>query len=347
MPGPIPIYRDHDESYRADSCRPLTEAAAAGRLCLKALRHGHYPGKALPTGELPGIKMVGYWNTDEDQDWGLDWHRNEGIEITFLASGHLQFGAEGHQHQLRPDDMTIARPWQQHRVGAPNVSASRLIWVILDVGVRRPNQPWRWPQWVILGPKDLAQLTEILRHNEQPVWQTTADVRRCFQAIARAVDEAGDTGSVSRLTLRLNEVLMLILDLLRNRRVPLDQSLSSTRRTVELFLDDLMRHPKHLALRWTLEDMADSCGLGPTRFVEHVRALSNMSPVQFLNHCRLEHAARLLRENPTTSITEAALSCGFGSSQYFATAFAARFGCSPRDYRSGTWRANAAGRGSG
>ena len=41
---------------------------------------------------LPGLKMAGYWDADSDQDWGLPWHRNEGIELTLLeeAAWNLQ-----------------------------------------------------------------------------------------------------------------------------------------------------------------------------------------------------------------------------------------------------------------
>jgi AraC family L-rhamnose operon regulatory protein RhaS len=333
MARPIPIYRDHDEKYRADSCRPLLDAVQQGTLRLQAVRHGHYPGHALRSAELAGVKMVGYWDAEKDQDWGLGWHRNEGIEFTFLERGHLRFAAGDRVWDLRPDDITITRPWQLHRVGDPAISSSRLIWLILDLGVRRPDQTWRWPDWVMLEKSDLDSLTGLLRYNEQPVWHSTSDIRRCFQAIARAVDETCSAGTTSRLVLRLNDLLLLITDLLRDSRPHLDKSLSSTRRTVELFLDDLRQHPEHLALDWSIEEMAHACGLRLTRFAEHVRALTNLSPGQFVTRHRLEHAAGLLLREPHLPITDIALNVGFSSSQYFATVFSSQYGCPPRNYR--------------
>lgn len=333
MARPIPIYRDHDEQYRADSCRPLLDAVQRGTLQFQAARHGHYPGHALRPAELAGVKMVGYWDAEKDQEWGLGWHRNEGIEFTFLERGRLHFGAGDQVWDLRPDDITITRPWQLHRVGDPAVSSSRLTWLILDVGVRRPDQAWRWPDWVLLEKSDLDRLTSFLRHNEEPVWRSTSEIRRCFQSIAKAIDETCCGGTTSRLVLRLNDLLLLVADLLRDRRPHLDESLSRTRRTVELFLDDLRRHPEHLAINWTLEEMAKSCGLGSTRFAEHVRALTNLSPGQFLTRHRLEHAGRLLMREPHRPITDVALDVGFSSSQYFATVFSSHYGCSPRKYR--------------
>jgi AraC-like DNA-binding protein len=333
MPRPIPIYKDQDETYRADSCGPLAAAAEHKRLQFEALRHGHYPGRVLPAGAMPGLKMAGFWDAHGDQDWGLDWHRNEGLEITMLESGSLKFGADGHEYNLSPDHLTIMRPWQRHRVGDPNITASRLIWLILDLGVRRPNEPWKWPSWMVLSKPDMEELTNILRHNEQPVWTASPDIRKCFRAIAQAVAADRDGSHISHLLLRISELFLLLLEMLRARKVELDRTLSSTRRTIELFLHDLRAHQENLSLKWTLEEMAESCGLGLTQFVHHVRSLTNMSPLQYLNYCRLDLAARMLRESRAASITDVSLACGFSSSQYFATQFDRRFGMSPREFR--------------
>jgi AraC family L-rhamnose operon regulatory protein RhaS len=333
MPRPIPIYKDQDETYRADSCGPLVAAASHKRLQFEALRQGHYPGRILPAGAMTGLKMAGFWDAQSDQDWGLDWHRNEGLEVTFLESGSLKFSAADHQYSLCPDHLTIMRPWQRHRVGGPNVTASRLIWVILDVGVRRPNEPWKWPPWFALSRQDIDELTNILRHNEQPIWTASPDLRKCFHVIAQAVAADRDGSHISRLLLRISELFLLLLEMLRARKLELDRTLSSTRRTVELFLHDLRAHRENLSLKWTLEEMANSCGLGLTQFVHHVRCVTNMSPLQYLNHCRLDCASGMLRESRGTSITEVALACGFSSSQYFATQFDRRFGMSPKSFR--------------
>lgn len=335
MPSSIPIYRNHDETYRADSCRSLADAAGSNSLRLIAMRHGHYPGKALPPHSLPGIKMVGFWDAMEDQDWGLPWHFNEGVELTFLETGSLDFAVDGRGYSLTPDDLTIARPWQRHRVGNPRISASRLHWIILDVGVRRPNQEWKWPSWFLLSKDDLDELTALLRHSEQSVYRTVPGIRDCFLQIGAAIESDRDARSLSHLAIRINDLFLKLLDALREKRIKLDESLSSTRRTVDLFIRDLLHNPDNLAINWTVEEMASNCGLHKTQFVHHVRRLTNMSPLHFLNRCRLDRAARLLRKNPELSITDIALATGFASSQYFATVFTRRYSLSPTAFRSG------------
>jgi len=329
----VPIFHTGDEAFTADTCRPLVEAAGRKEVALQALVHGHYPGRPLPHGELPGLKTVGFWDARQSQSWGLPWHRNEGIELTFLESGRMAFAADDREYTLQADALTITRPWQRHRLGNPCIGAGRLHWLILDVGVRRPNQSWKWPGWIMLRESDRAELADIVRKTDQPVWKASTEICHCFHSIAAAVESDHRGSSTSTLTIRINELLLLFLALLRKKKVALNEALTTSQRTVEMFLDDLRMHPEHLALDWTIGEMADSCGLGVTQFIQVVKKVTNMTPLTFLNEQRLERAAALLRSGQAGSITELAQSCGYSSSQYFATAFSRKFGCSPSLFR--------------
>ena len=66
--------------YHADTCLPLVDAVKRGKVKFKALARYTYPGDRLSEDTM-GLSSVGYWDAKEPQDWGLDWHRNEGIEI--------------------------------------------------------------------------------------------------------------------------------------------------------------------------------------------------------------------------------------------------------------------------
>ncbi len=326
----IPIFTNQDEIYQADTCQPLTWAVEAGEIRLQTLVHGHYPGRVLPKSVLPGLKTVGFWDAEAPQTWGLDWHQNEGIELTLLERGTLDFAIEGEEHRLTPNDLTVTRPWQRHRLGAPNIEPGRLHWLILDLSVRRPHQTWHWPSWTMLTKSDLEELTRILRHNEQPVWHDAVQVCECFTRIARIVENNNNDLSVSWLNVLLNELLLHLLELFRSHDVALDESLSTTQRTVELFLEDLRSDRRHLAEEWNVRRMAQACGLGVTRFTDYCRRLTNTTPIQYLNRLRLESAARLLAEQRVITNSHLAEQCGFGSAQYFSPQ---RFGCTPQQYQ--------------
>jgi len=323
-------FRSAAELFHADNCGPLEAAARRGEVRLTALGRGSYPGRRLPADDFREVCSVGFWDARKKQDWGLDWHRNEGIEFTFLAAGRLPFALERRSVTLEPGDLTITRPWQKHRIGNPNVPASRLIWLILDVGVRRPNQPWRWPKWLLLPPAKLQRLTHQLRHNEKISWRTNREVIHCFEAIGNAAASRPDSENLTRLKILINELLMALAALLDEKHLRLDTLLSSAERTVELFLAEL---PWRAEEPWTLEAMARQCGLGRSHFSHYCRKLTNRTPMSHLTICRVERAGELLRRDPARSVTDVAFACGFQSSQYFATVFRNQFGLSPREWR--------------
>ncbi|MCX7045633.1 MAG: AraC family transcriptional regulator [Candidatus Sumerlaeota bacterium] len=327
-----PIYQDHGEKFHADRCLPLIRAAESGKVKLAAVARGSYPGVRLPAGILPGLRSIGYWDAVGPQDWGLDLHRNEGLELTLMETGGTPFVINECVYALKPGDLTVTRPWQPHRVGNPNIGAGRLHWIILDVEVRRPNQQWKWPGWLVLTREDLKELTIMLSHNEQPVWLATPEIKRCFQQIGRLLEaQHRQDVSYSRLTVSINELYVAALEMLRERKVRLDPSLSSSLRTVELFLSDLKSNLGNLARPWTLEEMAGQCGLGATRFVDYCRQIANMTPMKYLNHQRIEAAERLMNESPSRSVKQVAAACGFETSQYFATVFRRIKGHSPTE----------------
>jgi AraC family L-rhamnose operon regulatory protein RhaS len=331
MHSSAPVFIDKDKTYRADTCVPLRQAVENGQVTLAGIKRGEYPGINIPDGYLPGIRNICMWDIHTNQDWGLGWHRNEGIEITFLENGSLPFEVSPTQRfTLKPNDLTITRPWQPHKVGSPHVSTSRLYWIILDVSVRRPHQEWKWPNWIILSEDDLEELTHMLRKNEQPVWHTNTEMLRCFTEIGSSLIAAMDGTTPSRLAIQINELLMLLLEMFRYRKIPLNRSLTTLSRNVELFLQEIKGN---MSEPWTLASMANCCHMGVTRFIHYCVKLTNMTPMEYLNKMRLEKAAQLLAGEPGLKIIDIAFECGFNSSQYFSTLFKQQYKTTPTQYR--------------
>jgi AraC family L-rhamnose operon regulatory protein RhaS len=316
--------------FHADTCEPLKAAVANNEVAFSALARGAYPGRRLAAKSLERIMSVGYWDGRSDQKWGLDWHRNEGVELTYLARGKLDFSVDGTNFRLSRGNLTVTRPWQLHRVGDPCVSASRLHWIILDLGVRRPHQTWVWPDWLVMCEADVKEFTRLLQHNEQAVWRADSKIERCFERIATVVDQSSSRSHESRLRLHLNQLFLEVLELLRRQNITLDESLSSRRRSVELFLSSLIHQ---IDQPWTLDSMAQHCGLGRSRFTHYCYELTNMPPLEYLNHCRIDRACQLLEAYPKRSVTDVAFACGFASSQYFATVFRRFTDVSPQTFR--------------
>ena len=325
----IARYNDGQIVYHANTCDPLTEASDRDEIKMKAISRGSYPGIKLSKSQLPGLCSMGYWDASKKQTWGLDWHRNEGIEICYVASGKIDFFVEDKSYQLEAGDLTITRPWQQHKLGNPNLTENKLLWIIIDVGVRQPHSQWQWPDWLILSKDDLKGLNKFVQLNEDPVIRSNREIAECFGKLEKLTDGQNPTEDESRLMLRINELLICLHSFLEYEKRPLDESLVQADRTVKIFLDDLKNH---LEVDWSLESMALRCELGRTRFSHYCRKLTNKTPLVYLNHLRVQRAAQLLKETDL-SAQEIADRCGFHSSQYFSTQFKKFFKETPNNYR--------------
>ena len=330
---PLPLYRAGDRTWLIDNQQPQRRAIAEGRIECHALSHGHYIGTVIDDDLLPGLSSIGCWDAVGEQDWGLEPHRNEGIEFVYLETGGMVFAVDGRRHALRAGDLTVTRPWQLHRLGDPHIGPGRLHWLIVDVGVRRPHQAWRWPGWVSLIREDLDELTDRLRQNERPVWRGTPQIQHDFGEIAEAHRKNRGRSHISRIVVHLNHLLLNLLEALRAQGGRRDPALTTEERTIALFLEDLKENPSGLAQPWTLRSMAERCGVGVTTFAKYCRRISNTSAMRLLARRRCELAARRLAAESGRSVTDIAFDCGFSSSQYFASQFRRRFGCSPTDYR--------------
>ncbi len=315
--------------YHADTCLPLIDAFERKKLKFKALARHTYPGDRLDENTL-GLNSIGYWDANEPQDWGLDWHRNEGIEFHFLESGTMPYAQENKEVLLTPNHLTITRPWEAHKVGNPHIGMGKFYWVIIDLGVRRPHQEWVWPEWITLTKDDLSQLTTILRHNEKSILKADQRVRDCFKRINMAVNTDENGSNASRIRLLINYLLILILDLLKTENIVLNEALTDSSRSVQYFLKEL---EKNLSENWTIEEMANSAGVGLTRFTHHCKQLTNLTPMRYLTIRRLEMAKKILKESPDLTISEVAYTCGFTTSQYFSTVFKKHEKCSPNEFR--------------
>ena len=325
----ISPFKENGVEYHADTCIPLVEAVGRKKLKFNALARHTYPGNRL-TEDTIGLNSIGYWDANEPQDWGLDWHRNEGIEIHFLESGSMPYSQENQTLELLPNNLTVTRPWEVHKVGGPVIGMGKFYWIILDLNVRRPHQNWSWPDWIILAPKDLEKLTNILRQNEKFCWKADKRILDCFQRIGKAVDSDNQGSNASQIRLLVNNLLLFILDLVAVEEVQLDEKLMDSSRSVQLFLKELN---VNLSENWTVEKMAKSSGVGLTRFTFHCRQLTNLTPMKYLMLKRLEMSKQLLLEHPEMNISDVAYQCGFSTSQYFATMFKKQEKCTPVAYR--------------
>jgi AraC family transcriptional regulator len=87
----------------------------------------------------------------------------------------------------------------------------------------------------------------------------------------------------------------------------------------------------------SLQALANESGYSRSHFIQMFRAATGYSPHNYLLNLRLERARDLLR-NPSISLIDIALECGFSSHSHMSRLFRRTIGITPSDYRRGLRR---------
>ena len=87
----------------------------------------------------------------------------------------------------------------------------------------------------------------------------------------------------------------------------------------------------------TLDELCERFFCSKSYISHRFKQTVGMNINEYMNHLRMEDAARLLRSS-SLSVTEIALSLGFSDGNYFSTCFRRAWGVSPRAYRTGNRR---------
>ncbi|ABS03585.1 hypothetical protein [Kineococcus radiotolerans] len=112
----------------------------------------------------------------------------------------------------------MTRPWQRHRIGLPTVTACTLGWFILDVGA-------------------------LLRGSDRSVWPASTGMVHAAERMERTMREQ-TRRTTAHLGLRISEVLLELIDVLKGEEPELDPHFASAERSVAVFLKSL---PSHLS----------------------------------------------------------------------------------------------------
>lgn len=88
----------------------------------------------------------------------------------------------------------------------------------------------------------------------------------------------------------------------------------------------------HLDRSITLDDLAGEAAMSPSHFARVFRETMGKTPMQYVLNYRIEQAARMMSD-PTRSLGEIALACGFADQAHFSRSFKQVMGEAPRNWR--------------
>ena len=106
---------------------------------------------------------------------------------------------------------------------------------------------------------------------------------------------------------------------------PLDKDLlKRTSQIIEQHIDDT---------EFDIPELCKELGIGRSLLYTKFKALTGMTPNNFILNYRLKYAATMLQQYPTIPIAEVSDRTGFNSPVYFSQCFKKQFGTTPQNYR--------------
>lgn len=264
-------------------------------------------------------------------------HYNPGIEICLSRAGVYRWDIEGRPVEIKPGELSVTVPWQEHSGHDSVLGPGRLNWIILRAAGHEQ----------VVAPL----LARVLGKEADAVLAAFAGTRSYLGSLpqaARLFDHLREELASRRpgriAAIRADWVNLLVM-VARRLREPDELVDTPGERVPDPVMAVLRRVAEEPAADWTSASMAADAGLGLTAFTEWCRRATGRSPRWYVLAVRLERGRRLV-ESTDESITGIALETGFSSSQHFASAFRKLYGESPsrlrgrRQGRSGTTGTN-------
>lgn len=270
----------------------------------------YYPETLLP--EVPGM---GWSRFAQGTPGGPRPSGSKTYEICFITKGSVEWWLGDELHEAWANYLFINNPGEWHGGTSGMLQPCELYWV------------------QFYFPPD-GKLPSLSQETIQPLKQTfTHLTKRYFPApvymhtlFAQLLDEQRQQKLYAQDNARalFHQILM---GTARAYLAQQSQSYSEPIRKVLRWIDE------HLTVQASTEVLAEQASMSVTLFYKVFLQELGLSPAEYYLRQRLVKAKQLLRQS-SLGVTEIALSLGFSSSQYFATAFKKHIGLTPSKYRS-------------
>lgn len=244
-------------------------------------------------------------------------HYHRHYEMFYLVSGRCRMFVNHTIYHLEAGDIILLPPMAIHRSSyAREADSERMNFYITEAC---------WERWKELcGAQALAELFD--RGKISVLVGHRAYLEELMQKMEY---EQENTDKYSRLMTE-NYLYEMAVFLARCAAVP---EKAQTLTESELVINDAAQYIyEHYMETLTLDMMAAQVHMSPTHFSRKFKQVTGFGYKEYLNHIRIREAAHRLLHS-TESVTEIALSCGFGDGNYFGDVFRREKGISPRAYR--------------
>ena len=236
-----------------------------------------------------------------------DYHEHGFYEINLILSGNVKILLGDRAEEGTGSRIVLTRPGTPHYISCkPDTLYSRLYLVFTDDFIA-DSLP-EWPQLAaVFAPRGtILPLTPAM----------TEQYKALIEAIGR---------ETSRLRQRL-----LTCCLLSHLADQAAAEIAPMTRIPPYLLEAIAYLEQHYAEKILAADLAKVLHIGRTTLMTEFKKQTGKTLGEYLTHCRLGHAVRMLCEGK--KLEYIAVQCGFSDSSGLIRSFKQRFGTTPRQY---------------
>lgn len=260
----------------------------------------------------------------------ISWHLHDGFEILFLMRGRTNYEFEGGRTvELPGGHFLVVPPAVRHR-GQQDIRAPGLICGL----ALRPLEiadSGRTP----FAPDDIARLQRAYQRAAGSAHAMDASLEWLVLRLLAQLGEFPSSPDPAAASAALRALICVVLTE-TSRRVAAPPTVPDP--NVGAAMAFLAEHSQEAN---GTDQLARLLGLGRTRVFEVFRSQTGLTPHDYLQRLRVEHAEDLLRRTGR-SVTDIALEAGFGSGAHLANVFRRYVGQTPSAFRRNARSAGAA-----
>lgn len=254
-------------------------------------------------------------------------HWHEDIEWVYIRSGQMNYYMNGKRVLLNTGEALMVNSRQMHYGYSENGQDCDFIRILCHPKIIITNsvlyQSYIAP---VLSNPSLEYL------HLKPEFPEDAEALQLLPEILRIKKEHPAAYEIEAAAL----LSLLWCRLLRSHPMMPNEAAAKPKEPDLLVQRDMVSYIySHYSESINLDEIAAAGKVCRNKCCQIFRRYLNQSPIDFLNHYRLEVSCHLLN-NTKLSIAEICTACGFNHQSYYSKIFLRTYSCSPRDFRKRT-----------
>lgn len=254
-------------------------------------------------------------------------HWHEDIEWVYIRSGQMNYYMNGKRVLLNTGEALMVNSRQMHYGYSENGQDCDFIRILCHPKIFITNsvlyQSYIAP---VLSNPSLEYL------HLKPEFPEDAEALQLLPEILRIKKEHPAAYEIEAAAL----LSLLWCRLLRSHPMIPNEAAAKPKEPDLLVQRDMVSYIySHYSESINLDEIAAAGKVCRNKCCQIFRRYLNQSPIDFLNHYRLEVSCHLLN-NTKLSIAEICTACGFNHQSYYSKIFLRTYSCSPRDFRKRT-----------